>query len=108
MKVCLNRLERPLPKVVFRVCSGFSCWDCRSPLEEIQAAGPGERPGAVSGPELAVDVVGMGLHRAHGDEEVPGDLRVGPPGGEQAQHLELAPAQWIVESPPRSGPTQRP
>src|SRR5215212_1105876 len=65
--------------------------------EEIQAASPGKGSGPVSGPELAVDVVRVGLDRAHGDEEVPCDLRVGPAQGEAAQHFDLALAQGLVE-----------
>src|SRR5829696_9804160 len=70
-----------------------------SPLtaEEIQPAGSGEGADPVSGPEFAVDVVRVGLDRAHGDEEIPRDLGVGPARGEAVQYLYLALAQGLVE-----------
>src|SRR5215210_6206767 len=71
-------------------------WVESSLREHSMLASPGEGFGAVACVELAVDVARVGLDRAHGDEEVSGDLRVGPAGGEQAQHLDLALAQWIV------------
>ena len=47
-------------------------------LKHFELASPGEGLGAVAGVELPVDVARVRLHRAHGDKEIPGNLRVGP------------------------------
>jgi hypothetical protein len=46
-------------------------------LEKLHTTGSGESLGAVARSKLAIDVTGMGLDRADGDEEVTRDLAVG-------------------------------
>src|SRR5215208_6958815 len=50
-------------------------------LYQLEAPGFGDGLGAVPGLQLAVDVGGVGLDRAHGDEQVAPDLAVGPTRG---------------------------
>jgi hypothetical protein len=75
--------------------------ECRL-TQQVQLAGPGDGLGAVGGPELAVDVVDVRLDRAHRDEEVFGDLGVGPTGGQECKDLQLPFAQRFVGLPGRS------
>src|SRR5215210_4474693 len=70
----------------------------RSLPNQPELARPIEGLGTVPCAELAVDVAGVALDGAHGDEELPCCLRVGLARGEYAQHLELALAQRIFES----------
>lgn len=46
--------------------------------QQVQLTSPGEGLGAVPGAQFTVDVVRVALDRARGDEEVFGDLGVGP------------------------------
>ena len=67
-------------------------------LKHFEVASPGEGFGAVCGVELPVDIARVRLHRAHGDKEIPGNLRVGPARGEEAQHFELTLGQRFFET----------
>jgi transposase len=49
---------------------------CSQGLDQLQASRPGKRFGTVTDAELAVDVVGVGLDRAHGDDQLLSDLPV--------------------------------
>jgi hypothetical protein len=48
--------------------------------QQVHFAGLSDGFGAIPGIELAIDIVDVGLDRTHGDEEVFGDLRIGPTG----------------------------
>jgi hypothetical protein len=65
--------------------------------KQFEFASPGEGLSTVLGTEFSIDVARVRLDRAYGDEEVPGDLGVGPAGREEVQHLKLPLAQWVVE-----------
>ena len=73
-------------------------------LEELtkQAQFPGPRDGlgAVTHEELAEDVVNVRLDCPHGEVELTGDLRVRPAGGDELEHLYLAPAQRLEPRAP--------
>ena len=61
----------------------------RAVLEETHLSGTGHRLGAAASPQLAVEVVNVGLDRAHRDEELTVDLIVGIAGSDEREHLEL-------------------
>ncbi len=61
--------------------------------EQAQFPRPRDGLGAVTHEELAEDVVDVRFDRAHGEVEFAGDLRVRPAGGDELEHLYLAPAQ---------------
>ena len=65
------------------------------PLGEREATGLGEGFGPVAHPELAVDVVGVSLDRAHCDEEVFGNFPVLAARGEEGKDLQLPLAQGL-------------
>ena len=58
-------------------------------LEEAHLSSTGHRLGAAASPQLAVEVVDVGLDGARRDEELVGYLRVGVAGGDEREHLEL-------------------
>src|SRR5829696_1253895 len=55
--------------------------------EQPQLPGAGHGLGAVGRAELAEDVADVLLDRVQGHHQLPGDLPVGPAGGEQPEHL---------------------
>ena len=55
-------------------------------LEQAKPLGAGESVGAIVDPQLAVDVQNMPLRRAVCDYQPLGDILVGQPFGQQAQH----------------------
>ena len=59
-------------------------------LDQVQFPRPRQCLGAVVGVELAIEVVNVGLDGALGDEQLFGDLPIGPTGGYEGQHLALA------------------
>jgi hypothetical protein len=67
-------------------------------LDQVQL--PGSRQGlrTASRVELAVDVVDVGLDRAHADEELGGDLAVGLASGYELKDFELTLAQGFGET----------
>src|SRR5688572_32455950 len=69
----------------------------RAVLEEAHLSGTGHRLGAAASPQLAVEVVYVGLYGGHRDEEPARDLLVGHAGGDERQHLQLALAQGFGE-----------
>src|SRR4051812_5826495 len=66
-----------------------------SALGEAQFARAPDRLAPAGDLQLAEDAVGVGLAGADGDRQAPGDLGVGPAGGDQPQHLELPRAQRL-------------
>src|ERR671917_780167 len=62
-------------------------------LDQIQLPGACYRLRAAVRVELAVEVVDVGLDRAHADEQLGGDPAVTLAGGYKLQNFELAPAQ---------------
>src|SRR5688572_21208860 len=62
-------------------------------LNEPELSGSRHCLCAAVGVELAVEVVDVGLDRAHADEELCGDPAVTLAGGDELKHLKLAPAQ---------------
>jgi hypothetical protein len=62
-------------------------------LEQFELPGPCHRLRAAVGVELAVEVVDVGLDRAHADEELLGDPAVALAGGDELKHLKLPLAQ---------------
>src|ERR671920_1372146 len=121
LKVRLNRSQRHRPKGRSGWFIGVHSWrvsewrlvlavDRRAPAlagaltgskrklpNQPERARPVEGVGSVPRAELAVDVAGVALDGAHGDEEIPGCLGVGLARGEYAQHLELTLAQRALE-----------
>jgi hypothetical protein len=74
---CCLRLMQVLAYQIFSRCLA----------QQLQLAGSSNGLGAVGSPYLAVNVVDVGLDRAQGDEEVFGDLGVGPSGGKEGKYL---------------------
>src|SRR5215208_1096325 len=68
-------------------------------LEEVHLPGAGYSLGAAARPQLAVEVVDVGLDGADGDEELACDLPVGLAGGDEREHLQLPLAQGLGEPP---------
>ena len=66
-------------------------------LEEAHLCSTGHRLGAAASPQLAVEVVYVGLDGAHRDEELTGYLLVGVAGGDEREHLQLPLAQRLRE-----------
>src|SRR5215213_1205351 len=92
---CGGREPSPMTKRKVRLFGGERTYNREFLTKKLELARPGEGLGAVARAELAVDVARVALDGAHGDEEVPGHLRVCPSRGQKVQHLELAFAQGI-------------
>src|SRR5215217_2987619 len=91
-------LRESWSRLAFRAWRRYgSCRNSPALLEEPRDTGFGEGFGAVLGPQLAINVAGMGFDGADGDEEVACDLTVGPARSEEHQDFKLPFAQWFVE-----------
>src|SRR5262245_35543020 len=66
-------------------------------LEEPEFARAYQRLGTVPDLELAEDAIDMLLDGADHNDQDGGDLLVGVAGRDQAQHLQLAVAQWLYQ-----------
>src|SRR5437868_4889245 len=63
--------------------------------KELELLGPVDRRPTGVHAELAVDVLGVGMQRVQGHDELAGDRRTVQVGAEQSQHVELSTAQWL-------------
>jgi hypothetical protein len=63
------------------------------PLDQFQFPSPSDHLRTAAHPQLAVEVVQVGLHGPHADEELGGDTAVGLARGHELEYLMLAPAQ---------------
>ncbi len=87
------------------VVRAATCWSVHARsdsafawLDQIQLCCPFDGRPAIHDVKFAIDALGMGADRAHGNHELIGDLRPGKLGFEQAEHVKLTLAE-----PLRSG-----
>ncbi len=64
-------------------------------FHQSQLARAGHGLGATRRPQLAKDISDVLLDGVDGDDQLPGDLRVGRSGCDEAQHFQLAQAKRL-------------
>ncbi len=68
--------------------------------EDTELPGARHRLSPVGDVELAIDTGRVGFDGTPGYDELPGDLLIGAPQGNQVEDLQLTLAQWLDQSLP--------